>query len=458
MSRKSFVRRVWLNVPAGEVFAWHARPGAFERLQPPWERVEVVDRTRGIKDGAQVALLVRVGPFRKRWTLVHRDYVADRQFCDEQLEGPFRFWRHTHRTVPEGERRCYLEDKIEYELPLGPAGELLGGRFFRRKLNRTFDHRHRIMVQDLKVHGQNKTRGPMRVLVSGASGLVGSALTAFLTTGGHTVLRLVRSKTADGISEIYWNPSGVVDTSNLDGLDAVVHLAGENLAEGQWTDEKKQRIRESRVGGTRLLSETLACLPRPPKALVCASAVGYYGDRGDEALTEDSGPGSGFLAEVCREWELASEVASKNGIRVVNLRLGMVLTPAGGALAKMLPPFRFGLGGRLSSGNQYMSWISLEDVVGAIYHAVVTENLSGAVNGVAPHPVTNAEFTTTLGRVLRRPTVFSVPVSALRRTFGEMADALLLASTRAEPAALAASGYRFRHRELEIALRQTLGK
>jgi hypothetical protein len=250
--------------------------------------------------------------------------------------------------------------------------------------------------------------------------------------------------------------AGSIDTSGLQGVEAVVHLAGENIAE-RWTAAKKANIRDSRANGTRVLCEALTGLTPLPKVLVSASAIGYYGDRGAEVLTEDSASGSGFLAEVCRAWEVATEPAHQRGIRVVRLRFGVVLSAAGGALAKMLPPFRLGLGGTLGSGRQYMSWIALDDAVGAIHHAVVTEPLQGPTNAVAPQPVTNQAFTKALGSVLRRPTLLPLPAFAARLIFGEMADELLLASTRVQPAKLQASGYSFRYPELEGALRHVLG-
>ncbi len=299
----------------------------------------------------------------------------------------------------------------------------------------------------------------MKILVTGSSGLVGSALVSFLTDGGHEILRLVRSKPRSGMPEIRWNPeTGDVDLARLEGVEAVVHLAGENIASGRWTAEKKIRIRESRVRGTRLLCESLAHLEQPPRVLVCASATGYYGDRGEEVLREESPPGSGFLAEVCQAWEAAAEPARQKGMRVAHLRLGMVLSPKGGALARMLLPFRLGLGGVVGSGKQYWSWIALDDAVGAACHALTTEALQGPVNAVAPRSVTNREFAQTLGRVLGRPSLFPLPAFVARILFGQMAQELLLASTRVEPQRLLATGYSFRYPDLEGALRHLLGR
>jgi uncharacterized protein (TIGR01777 family) len=299
----------------------------------------------------------------------------------------------------------------------------------------------------------------MKILVSGSTGLVGKALVSALTGAGHQVTRLVRSQPGPDGKDVRWDPAaGSLDSGRLEGLDGVVHLAGESIAEGRWTAEKKARIRNSRVQGTRLLADALAQRVQRPKTLICASAIGYYGDRGAEILREESSPGSGFLPDVCREWEAATKPAANSGIRVVNLRTGLVLSSAGGALPKMLPPFKLGIGGKLGSGRQYMSWISIDDLVGIIQHALEKNSLSGPVNAVSPHPVTNLEFTRTLGRVLSRPTIFPVPAFAVRLMFGQMGEDLLLASARVEPARVAASGYVFRHPVLEGALRYVLRK
>jgi uncharacterized protein (TIGR01777 family) len=298
----------------------------------------------------------------------------------------------------------------------------------------------------------------MHIAVSGSSGLVGSALVRSLTVGGHSASRLVRGPAA-GADAIGWDPAaGVRDAARLEGLDGVVHLAGENIGAGRWTARRKAEIRRSRVEGTQRLCEALARLARPPRVLVSASAVGFYGDRGDEALREESPAGNDFLAGVCRDWEAATGPAARAGIRVVCLRFGMVLSPAGGGLQKMLLPFRLGAGGRLGDGRQYMSWIALDDAVGALHHALVTESLAGPVNAVAPSPATNAEFTRELARVLRRPAIVPLPAFAARLAFGEMADALLLASQRVMPGRLLASGYAFRFPGLEGALRHLLGR
>lgn len=298
---------------------------------------------------------------------------------------------------------------------------------------------------------------PLRILVTGSTGFVGSALVPALAASGHRIGRLVRTLPRKGKNEIQWGPeTGFIDASRLEGIDGVVHLAGENIAADRWTAEKKAQIRDSRVVGTTLLCETLAGLKQPPKVLVCASAIGYYGDRGDELLTEESGSGAGFLASVCREWEAATKPAEQKGIRVVHLRFGMVLSPAGGAMAKLLPPFKKGLGGVLGTGRQYVSWITLDDVVGVIAHVLTTEALQGPVNAVTPNPVTNRELTRTLGRLLGRMTIFPMPAAAARLVFGELADELLLASQQVQPTRLLATGYEFRYPELEGALRHLL--
>jgi uncharacterized protein (TIGR01777 family) len=298
----------------------------------------------------------------------------------------------------------------------------------------------------------------LQVLISGASGLVGRELTAFLERRGDSVLKLVRTKErAD--KNIYWDPeAGILDGAGLENVDAVVHLAGENISEGKWTDEKKARIRDSRIKGTTLLSNRISSLKTKPRVLVSASAIGIYGNRGSEVLTENSSPGDDFLSGVCRDWESSTNAAKEAGIRVVNARIGIVLSKAGGALGKLLVPFKMGVGGRVGDGKQYMSWIAIADLISAIAFAIETDFLNGPVNLVAPNPVTNEAFTNALGEVLSRPTILPAPAFAMRMLFGEMADALLLSSARVIPEKLISSGYKFQYPELKSALKSVLGK
>ena len=294
----------------------------------------------------------------------------------------------------------------------------------------------------------------MRVVVSGASGLVGRAVLARLEGRGDTAARLVRR---EGISGVFWDPkSGRLDCAAAEGADAVVHLAGENVASGRWTAQRRAEIRDSRVVGTRLLAERLAALARPPSVMVTASAIGFYGDSGDTVQTEAGALGRGFLAEVCRDWEAAGQPAVRKGIRVVQLRIGPVLSPKGGALRQMLPIFKLGLGGRVGDGRQWMSWITLGDLVRVVEHVLADGELRGAVNAVAPQPVRNSEFTSTLARVLGRPALLPVPAFVLRAVFGEMADEMLLSSTRVVPERLRERRFHFEHPELEPALRALL--
>ncbi|OGR85058.1 MAG: TIGR01777 family protein [Elusimicrobia bacterium RIFCSPLOWO2_01_FULL_54_10] len=284
----------------------------------------------------------------------------------------------------------------------------------------------------------------MKILVSGSTGFVGRALVAALEKSGHQVFPLKRSAFETGLNAVI-----------LEGIDAVVHLAGESIT-GRWTADKKEKILKSRVEGTQRLAEILSGLSRPPKVFICASAIGYYGDRGEEILKEESSPGNLFLSQVCKEWEAACQPAAQKGIRSVNLRIGMILGRDGGALAKMLLPFKLGAGGIIGSGKQWMSWITLDDVIGVILHALKTETLSGPVNAGSPNPIINFGFTKTLGKALHRPTIFPMPAFAARLVFGQMADELLLASTRVEPAKLKASGYSFKYPSLEAASKNLL--
>jgi uncharacterized protein (TIGR01777 family) len=452
-----FEWRSALPVPADDVYAWHARPGAFERLVPPWQRLKVVERTGGIDDGGVLVFEYREGPLRGRWVAIHEGAEPGRRFVDRQVHGPFEYWQHTHSFIPQGPAASILEDSVDYGLPLGGFSDVVGGGISKRALRRLFVFRHRRTRTDLLRHAAVGGAPRLRVAVSGAGGLIGRDLVPFLTAGGHDVARMVRSaRVIEG--DIVWDPElARLNAASLEGLDAVVHLAGESIS-SRWTDERKHRILASRRDGTRLLAETVVAMKRPPKVIVSASAVGYYGDRGGEELTEESAAGDGFLAEVVREWEAALEPAREAGVRVVSLRFGIVVTAGGGALTRLLPAFRAGAGGPIGDGSQWWSWVALDDLLGAVLKALTDDSLSGPVNVVAPEPVTNREFARTLGRVLRRPAVVPVPRAAVRRAFGEMGDEMLLAGQRALPEKLERAGFRFDYPFLEEALRFELGK
>jgi uncharacterized protein (TIGR01777 family) len=297
----------------------------------------------------------------------------------------------------------------------------------------------------------------MKVIISGASGLVGTALTKALRTEGHTVLHLVRTRNEVSSGQIRWDPlSAHVDVPSLEGADVVVHLSGASISDGRWTPARKEILRSSRLDSTRVLVDSLARLRQKPRVFVSASAVGYYGNRGDEILTESSGPGNDFLSLLARDWEAEAIRAAQSGMRTVILRFGVILSPQGGALPQMIRPFRFGAGGRLGSGRQWMSWIALEDVIDIIRSSISDSEMSGAVNVVAPNPVQNSDFAHLVGRILHRPSLLPAPPFMLRLALGEMADALLLASQRAVPERLLQSGQPFKFAEIEPALRAML--
>lgn len=453
-----FYKESVIRAEPSEVFRWHMAPGAFMRLKPPWENVELVQSEPELFEGARA--LIRIFPL-AGWREIYLDWLAEhcdiemnKGFTDFQVRGPFKKWKHSHR-FQDHDRGCLLQDEIEFELPLHPLSIPLYP-YIRSKLEAMFTYRHEITKKDLDSKGANS----MNVLISGSSGLVGSALVPYLSTAGHTVTRLKRSLSNKGANnEIVWSPGkGELDAADLEGIDAVVHLAGENIAGGRWTEAKKKELVNSRLQSTRLLVDSFEKMEKKPSVFICASAIGFYGDRGDEELTEESQAGSGFLADLCKDWENEAARAEALGIRTVMLRIGVVLSPQGGMLAKILPPFQMGAGGNIGSGSQYMSWIALDDLIGMIKFALENDSVSGQVNAVAPEAVTNAQFTRVLGKVLGRPTIFPVPTFAARLLFGEMAEETMLASTRVAPDKAEKAGYQFRYPSAESALRHLLGK
>ncbi len=430
-----------VDAPLTEVFAWHERPGAIHRLTPPWQPLRVVSEAASLRDG-QAVLSVPPGV---RWVAQHSGYDPPFRFVDELVSLPLR-WRHTHEFTAAGDDATRVTDRVDTPVPAA-------------LLRSTFDYRHRQLADDLAAHRRAARfrQEPLTVAISGSSGLIGSALAAFLTTGGHRVIRLVR-RSPGNAAERTWRPAEP-DPHLLDGVDAVVHLAGASIA-GRFSDDHKEAVRETRIGPTRRLAELAATSSGGPSCFVVASAIGFYGpDRGDEVLTESSDRGGGFLADVVAEWEAAVTPARDAGVRVVTVRTGIVQSPRGGTLQLLYPLFATGLGGRLGDGQQWTSWIGIDDLVDVYHRALVDPDLSGPVNGVAPQPVRNAEYTATLARVLHRPAVLPVPTFGPRLLLGaEGARELAEAGQLVRPQRLLDAGHRFRYPDLESTLRHLLGR
>ncbi|OBH03302.1 TIGR01777 family protein [Mycobacterium sp. E2699] len=441
-----------VDAPRAEVFAWHARPGAFDRLSPPWQPMRVVTEAASLEDGRAVLAL----PGGLRWVARHEadSYDPPRRFVDAiDSAGPASLparivvrWRHSHEFEDAGGNRTRVIDRVDTPVP----GSLL---------RPMFAYRHRQLADDLAAHRLAAEHGltPKTVAVTGSSGLVGSALTAFLRTGGHRVVALVR-RAPTGDDERRWNPDDP-DPELLAGVDAVIHLAGASIA-GRFTEGHRKAIRDSRIGPTRRLAELLGRTDPRPSVFISASAIGYYGyDRGDEVLTEDGDRGDGFLADVVAEWEEATAPAEAAPVRTVRVRTGIVQSPRGGTLKLLRPLFAAGLGGRLGDGRQWLSWIGIDDLIDVYHRALWDTELSGPVNAVAPQPVRNSEYTRTLARVLRRPAALPVPALGPRLLLGEQgARELACASQRVIPEKLTAAGHRFRQPDLESALRHLLGR
>lgn len=446
MKGKYFSFQSELPVPVEEAFAWHLREGALERCLPPWMHVELLFPPGSPEEeGGRAGIRIKWGPFRFKWILEHHGCISNQEFSDVQIQGPFRLYRYRHSFLPVDPLSCKLSDEIEYEIPF--MNQKIQTIFFRY-----FSWRHAILREDLKLIGQYPT-APMRILLSGSSGLIGSYLKNFLRLAGHEVVRLIRKKEDLGEDAIYWDPvHRVFQKDDFEGFDAVIHLSGSSIGEGRWTKKKKEEIFLSRCRDTWLLSHALCRLHKPPKTLLCASAVGFYGDRGDEELTEDSPRGKGFLADLCEKWEKATEEIENHGTRVIHARFGAVLSARGGALKKMLAPMRLGLGGKLGSGKQWFSWIGIDDVLGACYHSLMRQELSGAVNFTAPEPVTQEEFIHTLAARIHRPAFCCMPGWLVKAMFGEIAKEAILSSERVKPAKLLKTGYVFRYPDLKTAL------
>ena len=452
-----FEHQTKINAPQQSVFDWFERRGSFRRLMPPWEVAEEVRADENLKDGAQRVFRFPMGPIKMTWVAEHLAYEPPHRFEDVMKKGPFRSWHHVHRFEHEAGFTT-VHDEVEYRLPLGPIGRLFGSKMVRKRLQRMFKARELRLIRDLERHAEFSHLARKRILISGSSGLIGTQLVAFLDTGGHDVWRLVRREIREGQNEIRWDPaSGSINLSEIEGFDIVIHLGGAGIGDKRWTEKRKALIVESRRASTTLLAETLSNLQSKPEVFIVASAIGYYGDRGDEILTEDSPSGEGFLTDTVLAWESYADSARAAGIRVINLRNGIVLSATGGALGRMLLPWKMGGGGSIGNGKQWMSWISMDDEIYAIHHLAMAEGTEGAYNLTAPNPTRQKTFAKTLGRVLWRPAFAPIPKISMRILFGELAGPLLFEGQNVRPNRLQELGYNFEHENLEPALRDSLG-
>lgn len=453
---------------ARTLYEWHARPGALERLTPPWQRVRVADRKPGadhprIGNGATARLMIGLGPLSLPWVAQHFDHDPPRQFSDRQLSGPFGSWTHTHRFYESPDGQSELDDSIAYAPPGGALGSTLLGRKLANDLDRLFWFRHERTRLDLLRHAHCPT--PLTIAIAGSSGMIGSALAAFLSTGGHRVIRLVRKAPVpnpiDGIEQRYWNPaSNDISPGTLAGVDAVVNLCGANIAASRWTSRRKAALLASRLAPTATLASAIASLPSAdrPRVLLNASGAHAYGNRGEEPLTEASERGDGFLASLVRQWESKTRPAQAAGVRTVHLRFGVVLGATGGALRSLLWPTHLGLAGPIGTGRQWWPWIGLDDAVGAIHFLLLRDAIEGPVNVCAPNAATCNDVASAIADAMRRPSVLGLPASVARAILGrEMADEALLASTRAEPERLSEAGFRWQHPTLSAAVAWELG-
>ncbi|QDT59067.1 Epimerase family protein [Stieleria bergensis] len=452
---KRYVAVSTMPVPIEQAFAYHDRPGAFERLIPPWKTVTVEHNDRSLQPDSQVTMRVHMGPLRPKWVARHTRLERPHHFQDIQQSGPFSHWQHDHRFEARGDKSLLIDD-ISYQAPLGKLGSLLSNRLINTELQTTFAYRHRVTADDLQLLERWGTEKKLRVAISGSTGLVGRNLCAMLRLLGHEVIAIKRTPVADGSTDEVNPWQSEQQAQRLNGIDAVIHLAGKSIADTRWSPSVKAAIRESRVDLTKQLADRLAKLQQPPSALLCASASGVYGHHADEEFTEDSVPGDDFLSDVAVQWEAACRSAAEAGIRVVNLRLGIVLDPRGGALSKMRLPAKLA-GGALGGGKQWWSWIALDDVLGATYHAMMNEDVQGPVNLVSPNPIRQKDFANVLGKTIGIPALLPAPAFGLRLALGEMADYLLLASCRVRPTVLLNTNYEFRFAELDQALMYCLG-
>lgn len=452
MSSKSRFRfRSFIKRPANEAFAWHLRPRMMERSIPPWEDIKMI-QTDGRPNipGSKISMNARiVGCYWRKFLLEYSNYVPNESFNVIQNEGFCSDCEYTTSITPQSEHSCEVIDQFEFTHKLPKVFLPFMNGFIKKRLARLLQYKHEMIYNDLGLFEKYSFEKPLKILITGSHGFIGKNLTTFLEFAGHDVWHLSRVKKEGDTQTLVWDDSD----ASFEGFDVVVNLAGENIGKGRWTRRKKERILKSRYEVTERLVEILKKLQHPPQTFINASAVGYYGDQGSDVVNESSPPREGlFISEVCEHWERSSRDLEEKGVRVVQSRFGMVLSSGGGALTKILIPFKLGLGGKIGSGHQYLSWVAIDDVIGALYHIMMTPSISGPVNVSSPNPVTNAVFAKKLSSYLKRWLGPPVPEFFIRMLMGQKGEELLLTSTRVEPKVLTESGYSFQFPKLQLAL------
>ncbi len=446
-----------------EIWNWYNSKGAFRRIMPEWEGI-IPMNAGALENDDETVFKVSLGPIKQKWVAKHHSVIPGEQFADRMMRGPFGAWNHVHKFESVSDNVTTIYDDVEYKLPVHFLTGWSAGITVLPRMRQMFRYRSTRVTNDIKQIQASSELPRQRVLVSGSTGMIGLQLCAFLETAGHEVHRLMRVETklppdVNSSQVIRWNDrTGEIIEGDMNGFDTVIHLAGAGIGDKRWSKKRKQFIRDSRVIPTENLSKVLSKLNEPPKSLLCGSAIGFYGNRGTEVLDESSSPGSDYLADVCGQWESASKYAKDSGIRVVYLRTGIVISPLGGALSKLLLPANLGAGGPVGGGKQMQSWVSLDDEVYAIHHLMMNQSSEGAYNLTAPNPVSQKQFAKVLGRVLRRPGFMPLPGFMIKIMFGEMGQKLVLEGQNALPNRLQESGFEFTYSDLESCLRNCLGK
>lgn len=451
--------RSLVNHSQQEVYNWHLKKRVFERCIPPSEMIDVIcSEGKPNRIGSKISFRFKL--FKLFWSKQLLEYthsVKNESFRLVQKKGFFDSYTYETILTPQSPHTTEIVDCFELTHCFPSFLNPIINRYLKRRMAKILSYKHELIDHDIGMIQKYPFKKPLKVLISGAHGLIGKNLVYFLEFMGHDVWTLSR-KSCEMEKVVIWNPrTGECNRNDFEGFDAVIHLAGENIGKGWWTKQKKERVLKSRTKGTELLVDIIKSLANPPKAFISASAIGYYGNRGNELLNEKSGPGKGlFISEVCEQWERASRELEEKGIRVAHARFGMVLSSEGGALKKMLPLFKWGIGGKIGTGHQYISWIAIDDVVGGLYHVMMTPKLLGPVNIVAPNPVPNDVFSKKLAQVLNRWLGPALPEFAVRLLMGQKGEELLLSSARVEPQRLSESGYNFHYPKLCQALEHVI--